>query len=499
MLPDPLMPLLVVLSSLLAGLVIFFLPEDRVRTRTLLNMGGALVKIVLVAFMFHGLHQGTHHYETRMPLLPGLDLVLRADAVAMLFVVLSAGLWLVTTVYAIGYLEGSPHRSRFFGFFSLCVTASVGVTLAGNLITFLLFYEMLTLVTYPLIVHRETEAARRAGRAYLVYTIAGGALLLIAVTWLYTLTDTLEFTARGFVSALDSSHHRALVAIFVLLIAGLGVKAALIPLHGWLPQAMVAPAPVSALLHAVAVVKAGAFGILRVVYDVFGIEFSVRLGLLLPLGVLAAATIIYGSVRALFQDDLKRRLAFSTVSQVSYIVLGATVIGPVATIGSLVHLIHQGVMKITLFFCAGNLAEELGIHRISEMDGVGRRMPWTMAAFTIGAFGMIGVPPMAGFISKWYLGLGALEAGQGWVIAVLAASSLLNAAYFLPILHAAWFRSPSGAWPDDRLQGHGETSFALLAPPVITALLTLTLGLLALVPFSPVNWAYLITTLEYGP
>ncbi len=491
------MPLLVLASSLLPGLVIFFLPEERIVTRTTLNLAGATLKLALVGVMIWGALYG-HHYETRLPILPGLDLVLRADPLSILFVALSSILWLVTTIYAIGYLEGSPNRSRFFGFFSLCVTATVGVALAGNLITFLLFYELLTLVTYPLIVHRGTEVARRAGRTYLIYTIAGGTLLLLGTVWLYTLAGSLDFTARGFLSGLGGAHHTALVIIFVLLIGGLGVKAALIPLHGWLPQAMVAPAPVSALLHAVAVVKAGAFGIMRVVYDVYGIQFAATLGVTLPLAIVAAVTIIYGSMRALFQDDLKRRLAFSTVSQVAYIVLGIAIVGPVATIGGLVHLVHQGVMKITLFFCAGNLAETLGIHKVSEMNGVGRRMPWTMAAFTIGTFGMIGAPPLAGFISKWYLGVGALDGGQGWVVFILAGSSLLNAGYFLPILYAAWFKAPPDSWPAERSFGRRETAWALLAPPVVTALLTLAAGLLASAPFSPLQWARFITTLEYA-
>jgi len=269
-------------------------------------------------------------------------------------------------------------------------------------------------------------------------------------------------------------------------------------LHGWLPKAMVAPAPVSALLHAVAVVKAGAFGIIRVVYDVFGIEYSAQLGLTLPLAIVAAMTIIYGSARALYQDDLKRRLAYSTVSQVSYIALGVATVGPIATIGGVVHLVHQGLMKITLFFCAGNLAETLGIHQISEIDGVARRMPWTMAAFTMGALGMIGVPPLAGFVTKWHLGTGALAAGQEWVVLVLVASSLLNAAYFLPILYAAWFKEPNGAWPDERPGGRLETHWMLLLPPLVTAFLVLGVGLLANAPFSPLEWTRLIAEREYG-
>jgi len=493
---DEWIPLLVVASSLVPGLIIFALAEERVRLRTALNLLGAIVKLGLVGVMVWGVYR-EHIYETRLVLLPSLELVLRAGPLSLLFVTLSTALWLVTTIYAIGYLEGAPHRSRFFGFFSLCVTATVGVALSGNLITFLLFYELLTLSTYPLVVHRGTEAARRAGQTYLIYTVCGGALLLLGTVWLYSLAGTLEFIPRGFVNDLGPEHDSALIMIFILLIAGLGVKAALFPLHGWLPQAMVAPAPVSALLHAVAVVKAGAFGIVRVVYDVFGIGTAAALGVTMPLAWLAAFTIIYGSVRALFQDDLKRRLAFSTISQVAYIILGVAIVGPISTIGGVVHLVHQGLMKITLFFCAGNLAETLEIHKVSEMNGVGRRMPWTMAAFTIGAFGMIGAPPIAGFISKWYLGVGALEAGQSWVILVLVGSSLLNAMYFLPILHRAWFREPPDQWPADHQFGRKETAWALLLPPVATAVFALGVGLFASLAFSPLGWAKLIAAREF--
>jgi multicomponent Na+:H+ antiporter subunit D len=483
-------------SSLVPGLFIFALSETSLRLRTVLNLGGATLKLLIVALMLWGVSEG-RTFTLNLPLLPGLDMMLSADPLALLFVTLSAQLWLLTTVYAIGYLEDSPNRSRFFGFFSLCVTATVGVALAGNLLTFIIFYEMLTLSTYPLIVHRGTETARRAGQIYLFYTLAGGALLLLGAVWLYSITGTLDFRARGTVAEHAAGHESSLIAIFVLLIAGLGVKAALVPLHGWLPRAMVAPAPVSALLHAVAVVKAGAFGIVRVVYDLFGIEFAAQLRVTQPLAILASTTIIWGSVRALYQDDLKRRLAFSTVSQVSYITLGVAIAGPIATIGGITHLVHQGLMKITLFFCAGNLAETLGIHNISEMDGCGRRMPLTMGAFTLAALGMIGVPPLPGFISKWYLGLGAMQAKQHWVLAVLAGSSLLNAAYFLPILYRAWFLPIRGSWPEERQYRYAETSLALLAPALITALLALAAGLFASVPFSPQAWAQLVARREF--
>ncbi|MBW6509083.1 MAG: monovalent cation/H+ antiporter subunit D family protein [Desulfuromonadales bacterium] len=484
-------------SSLLPGLIIFTLPEQSVRLRTILNLGGAGVKLLLVAVLF--LHVAQREYaELRLPLLPDMELVLRADALSLLFLTLSAFLWLLTTIYAIGYLEGSPHRSRFFGFFSLCVSATTGIALSGDMVTFVVFYEMLTISTYPLVVHRGTPAALHAGRIYLAYTLGGGVVLFFATVWLRAIAGPLDFRPGGVVSALDPTLYGSLTIIFALLILSLGVKAALVPLHIWLPNAMIAPAPVSALLHAVAVVKAGAFGIIRVIHDIYGINFSVELNLLFPLALLAAFTVIYGSIRALSQNDLKRRLAFSTVSQVSYILLGVTMATPLATIGGLVHLVHQGVMKITLFFCAGNLAETLGIHKIDEMDGVGRRMPWTMAAFTIGALGMIGLPPLAGFISKWYLGLGGLAADQPWIVLVLIGSTLLNSCYFLPVLHRIWFVQPRQNWPPSALRCGRETTWALLAPPLITAFLVVALGLLAHSFGSPLYWVELIAAREYG-
>ena len=490
------LPLLILASSLVTGLVIFFLKEQSVMLRTVLNLSGAGIKLVLVGVLMWGVYQG-QIFEARLPLLPNIELVFHADALSLLFVSLSTVLWFVTTVYAIGYLEHSPHRSRFFGFFSLCVTATVGIALAGNLITFLIFYELLTLATYPLLMHRGTADSRRAGRIYLSYTLAGGALLLVGVVWLKSLAGPLDFTATGILAERADLSPDTLRWIFLLLIAGFGVKAALVPLHGWLPVSMAAPAPVSALLHAVAVVKAGAFGITRVVYDVYGVEFSASLGLLMPLAIVASITIVYGSVRALYQDKLKPRLAYSTISQVSYIILGTAILGPVATIGGIVHLVHQGLMKITLFFCAGNLAETLGIHRVSEMDGVGRRLPKTMAAFTVAALGMIGVPPIAGFISKWYLGAGALEAGLSWVLVILAISSALNAAYFLPILYRAWFRPAPVAWRERLAPGRFETHWMLLMPPLVTAGMALFYGLFANIDSSPLSWARLIAEREY--
>jgi multicomponent Na+:H+ antiporter subunit D len=490
-----LLPLLIILSALVPAVCIFAIAEQRVRLHKVVNYGGGLICIALICSLLVGVLSGTT-FETRLPLLPGMDLVLHADALSLLFVSLSGLLWLVTTIYAVGYLKNTQHRSRFFGFFCLCVAATLGIALAGNLITFLIFYEFLTLATYPLVVHKGDPASLRAGRIYLTYTLAGGAVLLAGVVWLKVIAGPLDFTATGILSSLPHLNTDHLKIIFGLIIGGLGVKAALVPLHGWLPVAMAAPAPVSALLHAVAVVKAGAFGIIRVVYDVYGIEFARDLGLTAILGVFAAFTIVYGSLIAIRQNDIKKRLAYSTVSQVSYIALGTAIAGPIATIGGMVHLVHQGLMKITLFFCAGNLAETLGIHKVSELDGVGRRMPITMSAFTIAALGMIGLPPIAGFVSKWYLGTGAVEVGAYWVLGVLATSSLLNALYFLPIIYAAWFKPAAQSWPEQKQKL--ETHWMLLLPPAVTALLAIAAGVLSSGPVSPLSWVELIAAREYG-
>jgi multicomponent Na+:H+ antiporter subunit D len=252
----------------------------------------------------------------------------------------------------------------------------------------------------------------------------------------------------------------------------------------------------------VAVVKAGAFGLVRVVHDVYGVQLCDDLGLLTPLGVVASVTIVYGSVLALLQDDLKRRLAYSTVSQVSYIVLGTALVGVVATTRGLVHLVHQGLMKITLFFCAGNLAETLQVHRVSQMRGIARRMPVTMAAFTVAAIGMIGLPPVAGFVSKYYLGIGALDAGRPEVLVVLATSSALNAAYFLPVLYAAWFLppEPDAGWQEveRRQRSRVEAPLPLLVPAVVAALLALGAGLFAGAPGSPLDLAARIAEGSYA-
>ena len=480
------LPLWVVMVSAVAGVVIFLAGEHRPILRTTLNLAAAVAKVVLVGMLGLMVLDG-YTPEFTLALLPGLDFKLRADALSMLFVSLSAVLWLVTTIYAVAYLERGSDRARFFGFFSLCVTATMGIAMAGNLLTFFIFFELLTLTTWPLVIHSGKSDAFAGGRTYLAHTLGGSVFLLVGIIWLYQLTGNQDFIAGGYLSDLGIDQYTSLRVVFWLLVIGFGVKAALFPLHAWLPRAMVAPAPVSALLHAVAVVKAGAFGIVRLVEDIYGFELVQALGLDLPLLLIASFTIVYGSVLALLQNDIKRRLAYSTVSQVSYIALGVAIGGPIAAIGGMVHLVHQGLMKITLFFCAGIFANLLGVKSVEQLDGIGRRLPWTSLCFTVAALGMIGLPPIAGFISKWYLGVGAVEAGRDWVILVLLASTLLNAAYFLPLLKRMWLHKRPREWPNEVVPSRLEVS-GLVGATVVTAALALAAGLFAGHPLSPLSW-----------
>ncbi len=493
-------PLVIMGLSFGVALVVFLIAEERVWLRSTVNILAALIKLLLVLALMPSLLQG-HVYEIGWTIVPGLTLLLKIDGLAMLFLVLSVFLWLLTTLYAIGYLEGGIHRARFFGFFNLCVSATTGVAMAGNLFTFIIFYELLTLATWPLVVHRGTQKALDAGRIYLIYTLVGGLVLLTAAIGLHVLVGTQAFTVGGYLNdywAENPDMAPVLFGLGLVFIAGFGVKAALFPFHGWLPTAMVAPAPVSSLLHAVAVVKAGAFGLTRFVYEIYGIHVFSDLYLHWVLLVLASFTIVYGSVRALYQSDIKKRLAFSTVSQVSYVALGLALAGPVGAIGGMIHIVHQGFMKITLFMAAGNYAETLGIHKIKELNGVGRVMPLTTLAFTIGALGMIGLPPLAGFITKWYLGLGAWESGFYWVIGVLVISSLLNAAYFLPTIYRAWFLTPPAEWPHRQvLSRRFETHFLLLAPPLVTTIMIIVLGVWAGHLATPLGWVSTLVASEF--
>lgn len=478
----------------LAAVCFFVLGEQRDGARVIVGLSAGGLATAAAVAVGAGVASGLDAAAVRMPLL-GVGFGLKADALGVLFAVVASGLWLVTTVYAAGYMSHGRDRARFFGFFAVCVGSAIGIAFSANLLTLFVFYEALTLATYPLVVHSGTSAAIKGGRTYLAYALTGGALLAVGIVWLHALGGLGDFASGGSLPAgLAETHAPQLVAVFALLVAGFGVKAALFPAHGWLPAAMVAPAPVSALLHAVAVVKAGVFGLARVVLDVFGVETAAGIGVLAPLATVAAFTLLFASVRALAQDDIKKRLAYSTIGQLSYIVLGLALGTPLAVAAALAHLAHHAVLKITMFFTAGLLAEELKVYRVSQMDGVGRRMPLTVAAFSVAALGIIGVPPIAGFVTKWGLGAGGLADGQAWPLAVMAVSSLLNAAYLMPMIGRAWFGVARPEWmATEKTTRRFEGDMRMVVPPALTALVGLVIGPLAGARWAPATWAAGIT------
>lgn len=418
--------------------------------------------------------------------LPGLELRLTLEPLGMIFALVASSLWIVTSVYAIGYMRGNqePRQTSFYVFFALSIAATIGVAFAGNLFTLFLFYELLTLSTYPLVTHKRDEEALRAGRTYLLILMGGSLLLFMtAIVWVYLATGRLDFESGGILGdAFDTFQTGVLLALFVF---GIG-KAAVMPMHRWLPAAMVAPTPVSALLHAVAVVKAGVFCIVKVAVYVIGIERLAATGAGDWLAYVAGATVVIASLIALAQDNLKRRLAYSTISQLSYVVLALSVFTPLAVTAAALHIAAHAFGKITLFFAAGSIYTAAHKTQVSELDGIGRRMPWTMTAFTIGALSMIGVPPAIGFVSKWFMVSAAFAAHHDFVLGVIVLSTLLNAAYFMPIVHAAFLKPEAAAVHGHNTghdhHGHGEAPWPIVLALAVTAAGTILLFLLPSLP-----------------
>jgi NADH-quinone oxidoreductase subunit L/multicomponent Na+:H+ antiporter subunit D len=441
---DPsLRPALAILASLLA-IPLIFATSNRQNLREAVTVVAALAKFGLIASLVPSVVWGGQTYEFSLfTLASGIELALKVDALGLLFALLASLLWIVTSFYSIGYMRGLDEhaQTRYFASFAASLAAAVGVAFAANLLTLFVFYELLTVATYPLVTHDETDEARAAGRKYLTYTFGGGVAVLAGTVLLFWATGTTAFTPGG-IEALASADPVVARAIFALLVTGFGVKAALMPVHSWLPDAMVAPTPVSGLLHAVAVVKSGVFGLSRVILDVFGPETVAELGVGLPLAVVATATLLIASIIALGRDNLKRRLAYSTISQLSYIVLGLALLEGEALIGGLLHIPAHAFMKLTLFFCAGAIHVETHTDDISDMAGIGRRMPLTMAAFAVASAGMAGIPLLAGFVSKWYIVIGAIEGGGAIFAGALLLSGVLNIGYFWPIVYQAYFESP---------------------------------------------------------
>ncbi len=479
--------LLLVLLTPWVGGVLLVLAGRWPNLRDAISVVTSLLLLLAVIALYNHAGNGTATPPelTLFTMLPGIEVGFRLEPLGMLFVVIAAVLWIINTIYSIGYMRGNneKHQTRFYLCFAIAIGATMGLALSANLLTLFIFYEVLTLSTYPLVTHKGSMKAARAGRTYLGYLLGTSiAFFLLAIIWTWALTGTLEFTPRGIFK--QDTDAASLSLLFVLYIFGIG-KAAIMPIHRWLPAAMVAPTPVSALLHAVAVVKAGVFTITKVVLYIFGPALTREIPASEWIVYLAGTTIVVASWIALRQTNLKRRLAYSTISQLSYVIMAAALGTAYALLAAALHIAVHAFGKITLFFAAGSIYTATHKTEIPQLKGIGRQMPWTMAAFTIGAVSMVGLPPAAGFLSKWYLLMGAMQLQAYFVLAVIVISTLLNAAYFFPIVHAAFFQPAD----DDTGKIH-EAPWPVVLAVSCAAVLTL---LLFLYPWPVLSLAALVS------
>ena len=469
---------------LLAPLAITFIAPllvwrmgNRPNAREAMSLAAGFLAFISVVLLAPAVLSGKVWMFTLCTLLPGVTVAFCADGLSLIFALVACFLWMFATSYNIGYMRSLQEhaQTRYFFCFAVAIFGALGVAFSANIFTLYLFYELITIFTYPLVAHHQDEEGFAGARKYMVYLMGSSKLFLLpAMVLTYVLAGSLDFNLSDAVHGIfPPDANPVLVSVtYFLYLFGLA-KAAIMPLHNWLPGAMVAPTPVSALLHAVAVVKAGVFSVSRVMLSGFGLDLLDTLSLGTATAYLAAFTIVTASVIALTKDDLKARLAYSTVSQLSYIILGVALLTPMAVSGGLTHIAHHAFSKITLFFAAGAIYVAAHTKKISLMDGLGRKMPFTFAAFALASLSMIGVPPSCGFASKWLLAAGALQADKLIILAALGASTVLNAAYFTPVVYRAFFRpAPEGA------DHHGgEAPLSMVIPLCLTALISLYLGL----------------------
>lgn len=465
-------PLLVILCPAIAA-VLISASRNQPNIREMWTIVASIAVFALVLSMAPIVVNGETISFTIFPtMFEGINFGFNVDAFGLIFAITTSSLWILVSFYSIGYMRSLEEHSqtRFYFFFCLAILGALGVALSANLLTLFIFYEIITVSTYPLVIHEQTPDALKAGHKYFIYLLSSGVFLLFAIIFTYYLTGTTNFTPGGIAALASAAQVVAMIVFFCFLLGFL--KSAWMPFHSWLPSAMIAPTPVSALLHAVAVVKAGVFGIIRVVCYVFGVDLMHELNLWLILACIAGFTMIVASFFAIAQDDLKKRLAYSTISQLSYIILGAAMVTQSGVSAAMLYIPFHGYMKITLFMCAGAIMVATGKRKISEMVGIGKTMPVTMLAFSVGAIGMVGLPPVCGFLSKLFLCYGAWEliSPYNWIfLAVILTSSLLDVIYFFPIIIAAFFKDPIG---EERTGGGykvKEASRFMVIPLAITA------------------------------
>ena len=461
----------------LAPLAIWLLRNDQ-NKREAVSVIAAILSFCAVFSFVPGVLEGKVYHYTLFQIMPGISVSFGLDGLGMVFALIAPFLWAFATFYNIGYMRSlNEHaQTRYYFCFAIAIFGALGVAFSANIFTLYLFYEVITVFTYPLVAHHQDEEGFSGARKYLVYLMGTSKLFLLpAMVLTYVLCGTLEMdlgqVAHGLFPTDVVAEHPNLVRLtYVLYICGLA-KAALMPFHNWLPSAMVAPTPVSALLHAVAVVKAGVFSVSRIILSGFGPETMDTLGLSAPTAYIAAFTIVVASLIALTKDDIKARLAYSTVSQLSYVIIGVALLTPMAVEGGLLHIANHAFSKITLFFAAGAIYVAAHQKKISLMNGLGRKMPWTFGAFAIASLSMIGMPPVAGFVSKWYIINGAIQTDQLVLMGALLLSTALNAGYFVPIIYRAFFMKPVIAIDEYR-----EAPLTMVVPLCFTALVSVLLG-----------------------
>ena len=466
-------PLLAVAFPLVASLLILF-SGKKPNIREAFSIIAAVGAAICALSMSSGVVAGNVYEFVLCPLTDTLSLTLRVDYAGELFACVSSFLYVVVAFYAIGYMRGHHEKDQtgFFAFFAICICSAIGIAYSANLLTFFVFFEMLTIATWPLVFHERNDEAKFSGRKYLVYTLIPGQLLLVGIVIVYAMSGTLDFVAGGFMN--DSMGSKMMLSVVFFLLVGAGaVKAGMMPLHGWLPSAMVAPTPVSALLHAVAVVKAGAFGVIRIIGYVYGPEVLSGLKVTQILAVFACVTIIASSLIAFSQDNLKRRLAYSTIGQLSYVVLGACMLTSLGMRGAFFQIVAHAFMKITLFMVAGAIIVTAHKDNVSQMNGIGKAMPFTMIAFAIGSFGIIGVPFFNGFVSKWNLLRGAIQGGMPIYVVVLLISAMLGISYLVPVIFTAFFPKNK----ETEFKEFHEANPFMLVPIMITGVLSVVMGI----------------------
>lgn len=479
--------ILPIIFPLIAAVVISLF-GNKEKTRNILAGSAVILNTIFVIYLATNFRETSFHF---IKVNEFLDIYFKVDKLSVFFSLLASVLWVFTSIYAMEYMKHEKREKQFFTYFILTFGVTLGIAFAGNLLTLYLFYEVLTLATFPLVIHSGSREALISGKKYLIYSFLGAAVVLMGMFILFSFTSDLTFIPGGILNGENTKYH---FLIYVLMFVGFGVKAALVPFHSWLPEAMVAPTPVSSLLHAVAVVKSGIFAITRVTYYIFGVETVRNTGANKYLIILVIISILMGSFLALHQENLKKRLAYSTISQLGYILLGILLLNKNAFIGSMMHLLNHAVIKITLFFCVGEIMYTTKKTKISEINGIGKSMPLTMWCFTISTISLIGIPPTNGFISKWLLAEGALSEGKAAFPAILLLSAMLTALYLLPITTAAFFKKDNSGNMTiitstdnqevnlnenitEHIKSKYEAPLKMLVPIICITIITVVLGL----------------------